>query len=59
MQDAWQARPNLTITFGIRHSFLETPWETNGQQVAPTIDTHTWYQQRETAALQGQIYEPD
>jgi hypothetical protein len=59
LQDTWQAMPNLTITFGIRHSFLGTPWETSGQQVTPTIDTHAWYQQREAAALQGQIYEPD
>jgi hypothetical protein len=59
LQDAWQARPNLMITFGIRHTILSTPWETRGQEVAPTIDTHTWYQQREIAALQGQIYEPD
>lgn len=59
LQDAWQVRPNLTITFGIRHSFLGTPWEVNGQQVAPTIDTHAWYQKREAEALQGQIYEPD
>jgi hypothetical protein len=27
--------------------------------VTPTVDTHAWYTQRETAALQGQIYEPD
>ena len=58
-QDSWRARPNLTITFGIRHTILQTPWETKGQQVAPTIDTHTWYTQREVAALKGQIYEPD
>jgi hypothetical protein len=58
VQDAWRATPKLILTFGIRHSILQTPWETSGQQVAPTIDTHAWYQQRETAALQGQIYEP-
>lgn len=59
VQDAWRVMPNLTITFGIRHSILQTPYETQGQQVAPTVDTHAWYQQRETAAQQGQIYEPD
>ena len=59
LQDQWQIRPNLTITFGIRHTILQTPYETSGQQVAPTIDTHTWFTQRETAALQGQIYEPN
>lgn len=59
VQDAWHAMPNLVITFGLRHTLLQTPYETHGQQVAPTIDTHTWYQQREAAALQGQVYEPN
>jgi Carboxypeptidase regulatory-like domain len=58
VQDSWRARPNLTITFGLRHTILQTPYEENGQQVAPTIDTDAWYKQRNTAALQGQIYEP-
>ncbi|HKO13331.1 MAG TPA: carboxypeptidase-like regulatory domain-containing protein [Acidobacteriaceae bacterium] len=58
-QDTWHALPNLVITFGIRHTLLQTPYETRGQEVVPTIDTHTWFQQRETAALQGQIYEPN
>lgn len=58
-QDAWRIRPNLTITFGVRHSLLQTPYEANGQQVAPTVDTHSWFLQRESAAEQGQIYEPD
>ncbi|HEU5351498.1 MAG TPA: TonB-dependent receptor [Terracidiphilus sp.] len=58
-QDSWRIRPNLTLTFGIRHTLLQTPYETRGQEVTPTIDTHSWYLQRETAAQQGQIYEPD
>jgi hypothetical protein len=59
VQDAWHATPNLILTFGLRHTILQTPWETKGQQVAPTIDTDAWYKQREAAAQQGQIYEPD
>ena len=59
LQDSWRALPNLTFTFGIRHTLLQTPYETKGQQVQPTIDTHTWYTQRETAALQGQVYEQE
>lgn len=58
-QDSWRIRPNLTITYGVRYTLLETPYETKGQEVAPTIDTHAWFTQRETAALQGQIYEPN
>ncbi len=58
IQDSWRMRPNLTITFGLRHTILQTPYEENGQQVAPTIDTDKWYKQRNTAALQGEVYEP-
>ncbi|GAA3765561.1 hypothetical protein GCM10022270_26720 [Terriglobus aquaticus] len=59
LQDSWRATPNLTFTFGIRHTILQTPYDVNGQQVAPTIDTHAWFAQREAAAQVGQIYEPD
>lgn len=59
VQDAWRVLPNLTITAGVRYTLLQTPWETKGQEVKPTIDTHTWYLKRESEALQGRIYEPD
>jgi len=59
IQDSWRPLPNLTLTFGLRHTILQTPYETKGQQVAPTIDTHTWFMERESAAQQGMIYEPD
>ena len=58
-QDSWRALPNLTLTFGLRYTYLQTPYEVHGQQVAPTVDTHNWYLQREAAALQGQIFEQD
>ncbi|MGC1784602.1 MAG: hypothetical protein WA708_18935, partial [Acidobacteriaceae bacterium] len=59
IQDSWRVTPKLTLTYGIRHTILQTPWETTGQQVSPTIDTDAWYKQREAAALQGGIYEPN
>ena len=59
VQDTWHPTEKLTLTFGIRHSLLQTPYETTGQQIAPTIDTHAWYLERETAALQGQSNQPD
>jgi hypothetical protein len=59
IQDSWRPTPKLTLTYGVRHTILQTPWETKGQQVTPTIDTHAWFTERETAALQGQISEPD
>ncbi len=59
LQDTWQARPNLTIDYGLHHSILQTPYEIHGQEIAPTINTDAWYKEREIAALQGQIYEPE
>jgi Carboxypeptidase regulatory-like domain/TonB dependent receptor len=59
VQDQWHVSPKLVLTFGLRHTMLQTPWEAHGQQVAPTIDTHAWYLQREASAQQGQIYEQD
>ncbi len=59
IQDSWRVKPNLTLTFGMRHTILQTPWETSGQQATPTIDTHAWFMQRESAALQGQVYAPN
>jgi hypothetical protein len=58
LQDSWHIRPNLTITYGVRHTILQTPYETNGQQVSPTVNTDAWYKKRESAAQSGQIYEP-
>ena len=57
VQDTWHALRNLNITLGVRHTILQTPWETNGQQVAPTFDTHAWFLNRQAKAEQGQVYE--
>lgn len=58
IQDAWRIRPNLLVTFGLRHTILQTPYDTKGQQVSPTVDTDSWYKGREAAAQQGGVYEP-
>jgi hypothetical protein len=59
LQDSWRVRPNLTLTFGIRHTILQTPYEVNGQQIAPTVDTHNWFMRRGAAAAAGQVFEDD
>ena len=46
IQDAWQLRPNLTITAGVRYSLYSPPYETNGLQVAPTVSMGQWFDQR-------------
>ena len=58
VQDSWRVKPNLTLTFGMRHSFLQPPYEVNGQQLAPTFNTHDWFATREKEALVGQVFEP-
>jgi hypothetical protein len=58
-QDAWRLTPNLTVTVGLRHSLLQTPYEVNGQQVAPTIDLHQWFVNRAIAAAQGTGNQPE
>ena len=58
LQDSWRIRPNLTITFGMRHTLLQTPYEVNGQQVQPTIDWNNWFIQRGLGALKGESIQP-
>ncbi len=58
-QDSWRVRPNLTVTYGVRYALQQAPYEVNGQQIAPTVDTHEWFLNRGRAAATGQIYEPN
>jgi len=57
-QDSWRIRPNLTLTYGLRYTILQTPWETKGQEVLPTVDTHQWFVNRGLAAANGQVNQP-
>jgi hypothetical protein len=58
LQDSWRMRPNLTLTFGARYTLLQPPYETSGQQVAPTSSINDWFNQRAKAMVQGQAYAP-
>ncbi len=53
IQDAWQLRPNLTITAGLRYSLYSPPYEVNGFQVAPNISMGRWFDQRVQNAANG------
>src|SRR5437660_5875544 len=59
VQDSYRIKPNFTITLGVRHSLLQTPYEVNGQEVAPTIDLHQWFENRAIAARQGLGNQPE
>jgi len=56
-QDSWRIKPNLTISYGIRHSLLQAPYESHGQQISPTIDTRNWFRERASAAAKGEVFE--
>ena len=57
VQDSWHVSSSLTLTAGLRHSILQAPYETKGQQVAPTVDTDDWFRERGYAAEKGLPYE--
>jgi hypothetical protein len=58
-QDSWHVRPRLTLTFGLRHSLLQTPFEMHGQQAQPTVDIDQWFKTRAQQAALGNSVQPD
>ncbi|MGA8501981.1 MAG: carboxypeptidase-like regulatory domain-containing protein [Candidatus Sulfotelmatobacter sp.] len=58
IQDSWHATPQLTLTYGLRYTLLQPPYETTGTQVAPSISLENFFQTRSTAMLAGQTYNP-
>jgi hypothetical protein len=59
VQDQWKIYPNATLTFGVRQVLLQPPYETHGQQVQPTVDTHQWFANRVAQAAKGITDQPD
>jgi carboxypeptidase family protein len=57
-QDAWRVKPNLTLTFGLRYSLLQPPYETTGTQVAPNPGIHQWFRNRYIGMAEGQSIQP-
>lgn len=59
LQDKWNVTPNLTLTYGLRYSLLQPPFENTGNQVSPTVDMHQWFTSRWQGMLQGNTVQPD
>lgn len=59
LQDTYQVVPKLTLTFGIRHSIDQTPYEINGQQVSPSVSMHKWFDARVAGAKVGEVDQPN
>lgn len=57
-QDAWRAKSNLTLTFGLRYTLLQPPYETTGEQVAPTPGLSQWFTNRYLGMLNGESVQP-
>ena len=59
LQDSWKATRSLTLTYGLRYTSLQTPYEVNGQEVAPTIGLDEWFRARATGMAQGITDQPE
>jgi len=57
-QDAWRVRSNLQLTLGVRYTILQVPYETSGNQVAPTPSLSSFFNGRTAAMNAGQVYRP-
>jgi hypothetical protein len=57
-QDSWRIRSNLTMTYGLRYTLLQPPYETTGTQVAPTFSMNDWFDKRAAQQVAGQVYDP-
>lgn len=57
-QDSWHLKRNLMLTFGLRYTLLQPPYETTGTQAAPTTSINEFFNRRKAAMAAGQTYDP-
>ncbi|MGC2831294.1 MAG: carboxypeptidase-like regulatory domain-containing protein [Candidatus Acidiferrum sp.] len=63
--DSWHLKPSVTFTYGLGWTLEMPPTEQFGRQVAlvdasgAPLDLATYLKQRETAALAGEVYNPE
>jgi hypothetical protein len=59
VQDSWHMKSNLTVTYGLRYSLLQPPYERGGNQVSPSLSLHDFFDTRMKDMVQGTSYSPD
>ena len=59
LQDKWSVTPSLVVTYGLRYSLLQPPFENTGNQVAPTVNMDQWFKTRGEQAALGNVVQPD
>jgi len=52
-QDQWRIRPSLVLTYGLRYTLVSPPWETGGNQVAPSPGMNELYNERRSGMFEG------
>ena len=52
-QDTWKVRRDLSVTYGLNYQLMTPMTETAGQEVSPTVNMGTWFNQRFAAMNQG------
>lgn len=63
--DSWRIKPTLTLTYGLGWTLEMPPTEQNGKQIelvdssGQQVDGAAYIKQREAAALNGQVYNPE
>jgi hypothetical protein len=65
ISDSWHLKPSLTITYGLGWTLEMPPTEAQGKQIelvdssGQQLQTSAYLKQREMAALNGQVYNPE
>jgi hypothetical protein len=63
--DTWHIKPHFTLNYGVTYELSMPPYELNGKQVQMVdaagnpINIKSYMTERDQAALQGNIYEPE
>jgi hypothetical protein len=52
-QDTWKARRNLSVTYGLNYQLMTPMTETAGQEVTPSVNIGTWFNQRQAGMYAG------